>query len=173
MSLGFSSFQKEKTRELISYAKRFLGFDMRDKKPLSLFFEEGISELARGLNAIRYIYTTSSCGGHIKGDMSNGTPYVNSSPYVCGVVWVEYLTRFIQSIVNIMRENLLSTAELEISIPSRKRNYVYFCIKSRSIQSEKTLMNRRKELKRIAKVIGDNARRNPDPTWWSLLQTDK
>lgn len=165
MSKGFPSFQKQKTRELINYAKCFLGFEKRDKKPLSLFFEEGINELARSLNAIKYIYTTSSCGGHIEGDVTNGTPYVNSPPYVCGVVWIEYLTRFVQSIVNTMRENLLATVDLEISIPSRKRNYVYFCIKSHPIQSERALMNRRKELKRIAKAIEDNARKGPDPTW--------
>ena len=172
MSLEFSSFQKEKTRELVSYAKRFLGFEIRDKRPLFLFFEEGINELARGLNAIRYVYTISSCGGHIEGDMTSGSPYLHSSPYVCGVVWIEYLTCFVQCIVKTMRDNLLSTADLEISIPSRKRNHVYFCIKSRSIQNERSLMNRRRELKRIAKAIEDNARKSPDPTWWSLLQTD-
>jgi len=170
----FSIFQKQKTRELTSYAKCFLGVDIDNKEPYSLSFEEGIDELAKSLNAIRYVYTTSSCGGHIKEDQRSNTSYISDAPYVYGDVWVGYATSFIEGVVNILRNNLLSTIELVIGTPARKRNYVRFGIKCCSIPENKgILLRRQREFNKIAKGLAEIARNNPDPMWYSLLQTNK
>lgn len=164
-------YQKTKNSTLTSYAKVFLGFSLRNSEFHTLFFEEGIDELARSLNATKYVYTTTSYGGHIKGAPNCSTFHINEAPYVCGVVWIGYASHFIEGIVDILTHNLLSTIELVIGTPARKRNYIRFCIKCCSIPENKgILLRRQKEFKRIAKGMAEIARNNPDPIWYSLLQ---
>lgn len=119
------------------------------------------------MNAIKYVYTTSSCGGHLK----DSYHLDGNAPYVCGTVWLGYTTRFIESVIEILREKRLSTIELVISTPSRKRDYFWFCMKCSSTpKTEKDLKSRRKDLRTLAKAVGGLASENPDPVWFGLLQ---
>jgi len=167
MSEGFSTFHKRKTKELISYAKIHLGLKIYDQTPKSLTFEEGIDNLARSLNSMKYVYTTSSCGGHLK-DVYH---LDGNAPYIWGTVWLGYATRFLEGIITILREKRLSMIELVISTPSRKRDYFWFRIKCSSAPiNEDDLERRRKDLERLAKGVAKLARKNPDPVWFDLLQ---
>jgi len=170
MNTGLIEFQKKKTRELLSYARIYLGFRVRNQPLPSLTFEDGVDKLAKSLNAIKYVYTTSSCGGHLKDNYH----LEGNAPHVYGAVWLEYATDFIESITRILRTKQLSTIDLIISTPARKTDHFWFCIKSRSEpETEESLKKRRKDFEGLAKAVLRLAHEHPDPLWFALLLGSK